>query len=606
MRRSPESEGIMKIVIDLQGAQTGSRFRGIGRYTLSLVREIVRQARTHEIVLVLNGMLADSIPSIRLQFPSLPPGNIRVWHAPGPVREADCGNEERRFAAECIREAFIASLNPDIVLITTFFESFGENAVTSLNRFQSLPTAVILYDLIPLINPDSYIRYNKPVRNFFRRKAQELAKADCLLAISDSAGLEAIQALHYDADSVFTISSGCDTQFKPPAESDGDKQALRARFGISRPYVMYSGGCDERKNLSRLIQAFAAARKRLHEDVQLVLVGKMPAIEVNALRLVVKRNGLNDHDVRFTGYVSDHELHQLYAQSRLFVFPSYHEGFGLPPLEAMACGAAVICSYATSLAEVVDCAEAQFDPFSVASIADSLVKGLSDAGFRQRLLAYGQTRYKQFTWERSARAALDALETVARRYPPRAANSSSPLENLLSTLGQRATQTTMALLPIAAAIARSRFGDNAPRLLLDEQIAQEAYGAELLHALGRLDWHCPVLTVRLTQDALEQCDTASGQTAVIDAGAGDSLLTTAASAASHLLSRLLCDGVRVAAIGSAPPQAPAGSGTPEPDGLALLHYLPAASLLYPTPDGPQCSPGLRAWLPVPACPPSAI
>src|SRR5215475_14506176 len=105
---------MMRIVIDMQGAQTESRFRGIGRYTMSLSQAIARRRGEHEIILALNGLFPDTIEPIRAAFDGLlPQENIRVWYAPGPVRECQPGNDSRREAAECIREAFLASLAPD-------------------------------------------------------------------------------------------------------------------------------------------------------------------------------------------------------------------------------------------------------------------------------------------------------------------------------------------------------------------------------------------------------------------------------------------------------------------------------------------------------------
>ena len=123
----------MCIVIDMQGAQTESRFRGIGRYTLSLTKAIVRNRGEHEIVLALNGLLPDSIESIRAEFDDiLPQENIRVWYAPGPVRECEPGNNWRREISENIREIFLVSLRPDVILLTSLFEGFIDDAVTHL------------------------------------------------------------------------------------------------------------------------------------------------------------------------------------------------------------------------------------------------------------------------------------------------------------------------------------------------------------------------------------------------------------------------------------------------------------------------------------------
>ncbi|MCX7934623.1 MAG: glycosyl transferase family 1, partial [Planctomycetota bacterium] len=146
----------MRIVIDMQGAQTESRFRGIGRYTLAFAQAVARNRGEHEILLALSGFFPGTIEPIRAAFDGLlPQENIRVWHAPGPVREGEPGNDSRREVAELLREAFLASLQPDVIHLCSLFEGFVDDAVTSIGRFDATtPVTVTLYDLIPLLNPD--------------------------------------------------------------------------------------------------------------------------------------------------------------------------------------------------------------------------------------------------------------------------------------------------------------------------------------------------------------------------------------------------------------------------------------------------------------------
>ncbi len=118
-------ELLMRIVIDMQGAQTKSRFRGIGRYTMSFTQAIVRNRGEHEVLLALSGFFPETIEPVRAAFNGLlPQENIRVWHAPGPVMEAYAANDGRREMAELIREAFLASLQPDVIHISSLFEGY--------------------------------------------------------------------------------------------------------------------------------------------------------------------------------------------------------------------------------------------------------------------------------------------------------------------------------------------------------------------------------------------------------------------------------------------------------------------------------------------------
>jgi len=402
----------VRIVIDMQGAQTESRFRGIGRYTLALTQAIVRNRGEHEIILALNGLFTDTIESIRATFDGqLPQENIRVWYAPGPVRECEPGNKWRRKVAERIREAFLASLQPDVIHVMSLFEGYVDDAITSIGVFSTqIPTIVTLYDLIPLLNPETYLNSNSEYARYYQRKIEHLKRADQWLAISESAADEGRSALMLAANAVTNISTACDAIFRRMDITAPEKQQLLTRFGITQPFILYSGGADPRKNLQRLIRAYARLNKPLHDAHQLVLAGKMPESCVAELKQIAKSAGIGESQLLFTGYVTDEELAQFYNLCRVFVFPSYHEGFGLPALEAMSCGAAVIGSNTSSVPEVINRQDALFDPYDEIAISQKLAEVLEDDAFHAELAAYGIQQAKNFSWDESARNAIVAFE----------------------------------------------------------------------------------------------------------------------------------------------------------------------------------------------------
>jgi glycosyltransferase involved in cell wall biosynthesis/ADP-heptose:LPS heptosyltransferase len=406
----------MRIVIDMQGAQAESRYRGIGRYSLALAEAIARNKSNSQIILALNGSFPETIQEIRTTFAELVEReDIRVFDIPRPTRECDPSNSFRRQAAELMREAAIAAMRPDVVLVTSLFEGFGDDAVASVGKFDcKTPTAAILYDLIPLISPDENFRTNPIYSEYYARKVVSLKNCHALLAISASARQEAIDALGYSPDGVVNISAGCDPRFVPTMMTESERRSLFEKLGVLRPYIMYTGGADERKNLERLFQAFAALPGTLRKSHQVLIAGKMPDVSISSLKSAAKRADLRDDEVVFSGYVSDGELMQLYSGARLFVFPSLHEGFGLPPLEAMGCGAPVITSNASSLPEVVGRADALFDPESVPNIAAKIVEVLTNSDFRSDLIRYGQERVKKFSWDDSAKKAIGSLEKIAQ------------------------------------------------------------------------------------------------------------------------------------------------------------------------------------------------
>lgn len=421
----------MRIVIDMQGAQTESRFRGIGRYTLSFTQAIVRNRGEHEVLLALSGLFPDTIEPIRAAFEGLlPQENIRVWYAPGPVREIEPNNVWKHEVAEFVREAFLISLKPDLVHISSFFEGYWTDAVTSIGRFeQAPPVSVTLYDLIPLMNPGDYLRPNPSYEQHYLRKFEQFKKASIFLTISESSRQEGLAYLNVHPDKLYNISSAVEAQFRPVLVDDETVGKLYKKHNLSHPFILCAGAADDRKNLPSLMKAFAALPKSLRETHQLLLVGKIAQGQLDQLKCQAESFGLRQGELCFTGYISDEELVQLYNLCKLYVFPSWHEGFGLPALEAMTCGAAVIAANTSSLPEVIGLDAALFDPFDVASISAKLGQALQDDAFRSALQSHGLHQAKQFSWDTSARRAIAAFESIAQSKSPQINFTSSQSES---------------------------------------------------------------------------------------------------------------------------------------------------------------------------------
>lgn len=399
----------MRIVIDLQGAQTASRFRGIGRYTVALVSAMVKLREDHEVILALNGLYADTIEPIRAAFSDLlPMDNIRVWGAVGPVSAQDSANNGRRKVAELIRESFLSSLKPDVVLISSLFEGFDENAVTSIGSLGGAPTATVLYDLIPLIYSKAYLQ-NATAESWYESKLDHLRRADLLLSISASSGYEAVEYLGFPEQLVVNISTACDSIFQPMSVNESQKKHLSHSYGITKPFVLYTGGVDQRKNIDGLFSAFAQMPDELQQKHQLVLVGR-ELLELRGHFINLAQDcGITENALVLTGYVEDDELALLYNACTLFAFPSWHEGFGLPVLEAMNCGRAVIAANASSLPEVVGREDALFPPRDDAAMSAKMAKVLTNDNFRAELEHHSLEQAKKFSWDETARRAWGAL-----------------------------------------------------------------------------------------------------------------------------------------------------------------------------------------------------
>lgn len=417
----------MRIVIDLQGAQAENRKRGIGRYCLSLTRAIAAQGK-HEVIVVLNDAFGESIDELRRTLADVVPAlNIRVWHSPGEVGQINVANEKRRRAAELVREAFLETLNPSIVLVCSLFEGLVDNVVTSVGMLSSnVPTAVVLYDLIPLINREPYLE-NPLVERWYENKIGHLRSASAVLAISESSRSEGLKYLSLPAAKVTNISTAADSPFKQIELSETQRSELFGKHELDRPFLMYTGGIDHRKNIEGLITAFASLPKNVRADYQLAIVCSVQPHDKVRLLELAKKSGLKSGDLVLTGFVSEEDLVALYNLCHAFVFPSWHEGFGLPALEAMHCGCAVIGANTSSVPEVIGLDEALFDARDRQAFTAKLEQVLTDKDFRDKLRSHGLTQASKFSWEQTAALAVQALERAVADHISNREGASHPV-----------------------------------------------------------------------------------------------------------------------------------------------------------------------------------
>jgi glycosyltransferase involved in cell wall biosynthesis len=404
----------MKIVIDLQGSQTASRDRGIGRYSTALAKAMLRNAKDHDIALSLNASLDVGFTQITADFENLIPENkIHIWQSPTPTGAIQTINHSRQKYAESIRESFLASLSPDIVHISSLFEGFSDNAITSIGLQEpNLLTSTTLYDLIPLIHKDKYMQLHPNLENWYQEKIEHLKRSNLCLAISASSRKEAIDYLNISPESIVNISSAVDDIFKPIHFSPSEEKSLRNKHALTKPFIMYTGGFDPRKNIDALIRSFALLPGSLRQKYQLAIVCAAPENERAILQKLIASLNLNPKDVIFTGYVPNNDLVSLYNLCDLFIFPSLHEGFGLPALEAMSCGAPTIGSNTSSIPEVIGREDALFDPYNDQSIVEKIFQTLIDDAYRNSLKTHAHEQAKKFSWDDCAKRAISAFEEL--------------------------------------------------------------------------------------------------------------------------------------------------------------------------------------------------
>ena len=402
----------MRLVIDLQGSQGSSYTRGIGRYSRELALAMARAPRGHDVVVATNGAFPETAELLGAQFaPLLPAANIRTWHSPPGTAAAET---PMRAFGETLRAQFLASLKPDLVHVSSMFEGLGDDVVTLLPpELERLPVVATCYDLIPLIRHSEYFGSTvSQASRWYYRCVQEMALCEGLLAISDSSRGEAIRHLPYAPERVFNIQAGISEKFRPAALTPDSRTTLLKRYGLREEFILFLGAGDIRKNEAGLIAAYARLPAALRARYQLLIVGKM---DQGHLRRTAAQLDVPVENFVIVPFVREEDLNGLYSSCALFVFPSVHEGFGLPVAEAMACGAPTIASNTTSLPEVIGRNDATFDPSDPDSIAATMRRVLENPAFREELAAYGPVQAGTFTWQSSANRAWDALEQIHDR-----------------------------------------------------------------------------------------------------------------------------------------------------------------------------------------------
>lgn len=268
---------------------------------------------------------------------------------------------------------------------------------------------VTIHDAFAYVHPETHNRLDN--WRYLWMLPATARQANAVITVSGRSRQDIQQLMRMPAERLHVIPEGVDTTFKPLPHTAA-RQAILAHYGIKSPYLLYVGGINARKNIAGLFEAYARVRDQ-HPGVSLVVAGKRQW-QTGEIDTTLRRFNL-ENDVVFTGYVADGDLPALYSAAEAFVFPSLYEGFGLPPLEAMACGTPVITSNTSSLPEVVGDAAITVDPYDVDALAAAITRVLSDAELRAELRARGLARAAQFTWERAARETLDVYRAVLGR-----------------------------------------------------------------------------------------------------------------------------------------------------------------------------------------------
>jgi glycosyltransferase involved in cell wall biosynthesis len=270
-------------------------------------------------------------------------------------------------------------------------------------------SVLTIHDILFESHPEFFPKFHRWLMKFFVPYSAK--RANRIICVSEFTKQEISRYYGVPDKKVIVTYEGASSMFAPIRDKDLILSKMR-QYGIGTKYVLFVGRIEPRKNIVGILKAFGHLKKKGHKRLSLVIVGHQDKIfRERTLFSEIKAHGLQS-DVVFTGGVSEQDLCILYSGAEVLVYPAFAEGFGLPVLEAMACGTPVITSNVTSLPEVAGNAAILINPYSPAEIAGSLERVLSDEGLRNELSAKGLERAKKFSWEGTAEKTIEVYRKV--------------------------------------------------------------------------------------------------------------------------------------------------------------------------------------------------
>lgn len=384
---------MQKISIDLRTLQL-SVGRGMGRYVENLLTHVYPIAPPDSLVLLFDPKIrtwplqkfSGSLPLT--PFTQFPP---RVGHRAHPFLRYFDKTSVERFPTHVVHFTGQEVLPP----------TFGsKTAIVTIHDI--IPFAMRKHHFNDLLGPLTYSLDMKHFRNIFRA-------AKKMIAVSKYTKQDLMQHFGVPGENIRVIYEGISPHFQPPGSDGSSPVSTR----IERPYVLYVGELGYRKNIQALIRVFCDYLDRLGPKLDLVLVAGGDKPGMKTIQKFLKRNP-HAGNIRIFAQVSESELVSLYQNCLAFVFPSIYEGFGFPPLEAMACAAPVLSSNATCLPEILGDAALLFDSEDISDFSKKFSRIMEDATLRKELAHKGRERSQHFTWEKTAKETLEIYEEVAK------------------------------------------------------------------------------------------------------------------------------------------------------------------------------------------------
>lgn len=352
---------------------------GIGSYTRNLIENLVKISSGHEYYLFLDSPLPPGVVRLKNTFTEIIPEKKRIlwtnFYLPGRLSKLDI----------------------DLYHGTANFEI----PIRKVTRY-----VVTIHDIIPKLFPELIPFKHRLIFNLFTKRA--LKVADKVITVSEHSKKDIVRFFNADENKIKVIYEAASEIFRPIRDSAILKE-FREKYKLPEEFILFLGLLEPKKNIMRIIKSFLFLKEK-GLRCKLVIGGRKGWYFENIFKLARELNLTND--IIFTGFVPEEDLPLLYNSSRLFVFPSLYEGFGLPVLEAMACGIPVITSRTSSLPEIAADAALYVDPLSIDSIVEAIDQVYKDEDMRGSMIERGIQRARHFSWQKAAAETLNIYREI--------------------------------------------------------------------------------------------------------------------------------------------------------------------------------------------------
>ena len=370
----------MKIGIDSRSVNLHSG-TGIGTYTKNLISEMININKDNKFTLIWTGKIDNDFTK----------NNTELIY---------CSGRHSTFFEKEYIPNIIKSKNLDLYHIPQNGIGFPFNC--------DINTVVTIHDLIPYTMPETV--GSGYLKRFLKDMPNIIENSKGIITVSEYSKKDILKFFSgYPEDKIFVTPLSTNSEFIP-MNKDECRRKIQNNFNFNEPYILYIGGFSKRKNVHGLINAFSRVKNSLSKKYKLVLVGSLRDEGINLKKYVESLN--LENDVVFTGFSEDKDLPVFYNGADLFVYPSYYEGFGLPPLEAMSCKTPVITSNTTSIPEVTKNSAFLINPSLEEDLSNAIFNVLENDSLKNNLIEKGYKRSLEFSWKQTAKNTLNAYKNI--------------------------------------------------------------------------------------------------------------------------------------------------------------------------------------------------